>query len=238
MLKSTVYSIITVPVFAVLYTFTFMATLTAIVFAHLNFKKALTMNISIWGKGLFWLMGKRLQISGLDLIDKQKKYVLVANHCSLFDIPAIMSFFPRVSWFGRERLVKIPVFGQLLKAIDYVPMRSTGIKNTREMLSKLINKAAGFTVAMFPEGTRTVTGELGRFRKGFLHILRGGEMDLLPVTLNGFFQFKSKDRFYINFDTKLKIIVHKPISKEALVCMDDNEIVSQTRDLIESGLRN
>ncbi|MFC2129748.1 1-acyl-sn-glycerol-3-phosphate acyltransferase, partial [Bacteroidota bacterium] len=55
---------------------------------------------------------------------------LIANHTSMFDIMAIMSFNPRVSWFGQEKLLKVPLFGTMLKMIDYIPMRLANVRNT------------------------------------------------------------------------------------------------------------
>ena len=172
MAKSVFFTIITVPIFGVLYLITFCAVLLALLFSYLNMKKIVRLIIRVWANGMFRIMGKKLYVSGAEFVEEEKKYILITNHGSLFDIPAIMSFFSGVSWFGRERLLKIPLFGRVLKMIDYIPMRTTDIKNTRNMMSHLIDKSGGFTVAIFPEGTRTLDGKLGRFRKGFIHLLR------------------------------------------------------------------
>lgn len=235
MVKSIFFTIITVPVFGVLYLITFCAVLFVLLFSYLNMKKIVHLIIRVWANSMFWITGKKLYVSGAEFVGEEKKYILVTNHGSLFDIPAIMSFFPGVSWFGRERLLKIPLFGHVLKMIDYIPMRTTDIKNTRNMMSRLIDKSDGFTVAIFPEGTRTLDGKLGRFRKGFIHLLRAGTLDVLPVTLNGFYAFKPKNRFCINFDCKLKAHIHKPIRNEELIKLNDNEILAHVRNVIESA---
>lgn len=61
-------------------------------------------------------------------------------------------------------------------------------------------------------------------------------MAILPVTLNGFYDFKPKNRFYIDFSSKLSIVIHKPISADQLLNKSDNEIVSTVRSVIESAL--
>ena len=60
-------------------------------------------------------MFKKLRIEGRENLNKKDKYILIANHSSLFDIVAIVSFYPEVSWFGHERLLKIPIFKSYLK---------------------------------------------------------------------------------------------------------------------------
>lgn len=238
MVKSVFFTIITVPVFGVLYLITFCAVFFALLFSYLNMKKIVRLVIRVWANGMFWIMGKKLYVSGAEIVGEEKKYILITNHGSLFDIPAIMSFFPGVSWFGRERLLKIPLFGHVLKMIDYIPMRTTDIKNTRNMMSHLVDKSDGFTVAIFPEGTRTLDGKMSRFRKGFIHLLRAGTLDVLPVTLNGFYAFKPKNRFRINFDCKLEAHIHKPIRNAELIKLNDNEILAHVRNVIESAYNN
>ena len=66
--------------------------------------------MQFWAKSAFLIIGKKLHIEGKENIKKTGKYILIANHSSLFDIMAIISFFPGVSWFGHERLLKIPIF--------------------------------------------------------------------------------------------------------------------------------
>jgi 1-acyl-sn-glycerol-3-phosphate acyltransferase len=139
------------------------------------------------------MLGKRLRISGIEHVEKGKNYILLANHASLFDIMAILSFYPGVSWFGREHLLRIPIFGRVLKLTHYVPMKSGDLRNTKEMLSHLLEKSGSQTIAIFPEGTRTTDGSINRFRKGFVHVLKATEMSVLPVTLNGFFSAQAKE---------------------------------------------
>ncbi len=91
-------------------------------------------NARIWAKSIFFIMGKKFKVHGIENIRKDEKYILVANHASLFDIVAIMSFYPGYSWFGHERLLKVPLFSRILKMTDYVPFKEPNYKNTREMM--------------------------------------------------------------------------------------------------------
>jgi 1-acyl-sn-glycerol-3-phosphate acyltransferase len=175
-------------------------------------------------------------VEGLNNFEKNGKYILIANHSSLFDIMAITSFFPGVSWFGHERLMKIPVFSQILKMTDYVPTKKSSIRNTKLMIDRLISKSKGHTIAIFPEGTRTLDGKINDFYRGFIHVLRASDINVLPVTLNGFYVLKPKNRFYINFSSRISVIIHEPVSRESLIEKDDNEIISILKNIIESSL--
>jgi 1-acyl-sn-glycerol-3-phosphate acyltransferase len=199
-------------------------------------KRAVRFLMRFWARSVFLIMGKKLHIEGFERIIKGGKYILIANHSSLFDIIAITSFFPGVSWFGHARLMKIPVFSQILKMTDYVPMKKGSIRKTKTMIDRLINKSKGHTIAMFPEGTRTLDGKVNAFFRGFIHVLRASEINVLPVTLNGFYLFKPKNRFYINFSSRISVIIHEPLSRELLVDKDDETIISIVKNIIESSI--
>jgi 1-acyl-sn-glycerol-3-phosphate acyltransferase len=234
-MRSYIYFVISIPVFAVLYLFTAIMVIFLIIFSYLNLKGVVQVGIRFWAKSVFILIGRKLRIHGNENFNPKKKYILIANHASLFDIMAIMSFFPGVSWFGRERLVKIPVFGHLLKSIDYIPMKPSNIRNTKEMLDQMVQNSNGLTIAIFPEGTRTIDGKINDFYRGFIHVLRASELEILPVTLKGFYELKPKNRFHIKFNTKINVVIHRPIEKKELAEKNDKEIISTVKDVIESA---
>lgn len=188
-----------------------------------------------WAQSVFWVLGKRLRIYGIENYSSNRRYIIIANHASLFDIMAIMSFHPDVSWFGHERLMKVPVFNQILKMIDYMPVKEPTIKNTRQMLDEIIEKLKHRTIAIFPEGTRTLNGSMNSFFRGFIYILRASDADILPVTLNGFYSLKPKNRFHINFSAKISVVINKPISCIDLKVKADDDIIAEMKKIIESG---
>jgi 1-acyl-sn-glycerol-3-phosphate acyltransferase len=140
-----------------------------------------------------------------------------------------------VAWFGHERLLKIPLFGTLLKMTDYVAFKKPTFITTKKMLDELTEKSNNQSVAIFPEGTRTLDGNINEFYKGFIYLLRASGNGILPVTLNGFYQLKPKNRSYINFDSHLSVFIHKPIKKEELIAKTDSEIIETVRNVIESA---
>jgi 1-acyl-sn-glycerol-3-phosphate acyltransferase len=235
-MKSTIfYTVLTVSVYGILYVYTALGVFFAIIFSWLNARKPVFVMSRIWAKSVFLLMGKRIHIIGKENINKGEKYILLANHASLFDILAIVSFYPEVSWFGHERLLRVPVFGRFLKMTDYVPFREPTVTNTRHMLEQLMEKANDRTVALFPEGTRTTSGKINPFFRGFIYLFRSREIGILPVTLNGFYNFKPKTRFYINFGSRLEVVIHKPIPREELIDKNDSEIIDTVKTVIESA---
>lgn len=229
------YSIISVFLFPAQHAFTAVMIIWGLFTIAINSPIRLQRAIRFWGKGILRIMGKKLYIRGLEHIEKRKNYILLTNHASIYDIPAILAFYPRVSWLGRSYLLKVPVFGTFLEKTDYIPIDPGNIEETRNVLEQLLQKSENLTVAIFPEGTRTLNGNLQRFRKGFLHLLKNGDIDILPVTLNGFFSLKPKNRFHIDLNTKIGAVIHPPVKKTDLAGKSDDEILAEMKKIIESG---
>lgn len=235
MLPRKIHIVLSVPVFLFLYSYTAVIVFLILIMAVLRFRYGIRHLTGLYAKSVFPLMGKKIHIEGKQHIQQGERYILLANHSSLFDIIAIMAFYPDVSWFGHERLLRIPLFKQMLLMTDYIPMRVNNIKNTRIMLETLEQKARHRTVAIFPEGTRTLDGKLNSFYRGFIHLLRATENDILPVTLNGFYRLKPKNRFSIHFGSRLAVIIHPPMVGKVLAQKSDQEIMNQVIEALESA---
>jgi 1-acyl-sn-glycerol-3-phosphate acyltransferase len=234
-MRSRLYSVITVILFGVLYCYTAVGIVIVLIFAMLRIKRPIHGMFQLWAKSVFLLIGKPIKVNGLENISKGEKYILVANHGSLFDIVAITSFYPEISWFGHERLLKVPLFNWILKLTDYIPFKEPNYANTREMIEQLALKSEQKTVAIFPEGTRTLNGRINSFYRGFIYLYRVRDLEILPVTLNGFYDLKPKNRMYIDFNSKLEIVVHRPIKREELTGKTDIEIIKRVKGIIESA---
>ncbi|MFN8239703.1 MAG: lysophospholipid acyltransferase family protein [Bacteroidales bacterium] len=235
MIRISIYKVLSIIVFALLYLFTALMIIAGFPFMLLRAKGIVRSMMRFWATSVFLLMGMKIEVTGLENLLKSKRFILVANHSSLFDIIAIVSIFPDLAWFGHERLMKIPVFRQVLVLTDYIPMRKATIRNTREMVNQLIERSRKRNIAIFPEGTRTLDGRMSDFYRGFIILVRSTSTDVLPVTLNGFYSLKPKNRSYIDFSSKLSVIIHEPFSGEFLKSKSDGEIAGIIRSRIESA---
>lgn len=234
--RQNLYAFLSIPAFCILYLFTALMIFAGFPFLFLRLRRPVGSMMRFWAKGIFLLMGKKIVIEGRENIERTKKFILLANHSSLFDIIAIISVFPDIVWFGHERLMKIPVFRRVLILTGYIPMRKATYRNTREMIDNLVRTSKKHNIAIFPEGTRTLDGKMNDFYRGFIMLLRFSEVDVLPVTLDGFFRLKPKNRGYIDFNAELKMVIHKIIPGRKLTDKSDREIALTVRSVIESAM--
>jgi len=215
------------------YFLTFVMVCAAILVALLGLRGVLTALVAAWARMPFWLVGRRLHIRGGENIARTGHYLLVANHSSMYDIPAMLAVMPGMAIMGRETLLRIPVFGYFLRRIRYIPVERESFRRAPQALSEAVERTReGFSVGMFPEGTRTVDGDVQRLKRGFVRVLRQGQLDLLPVRIDGTWALKPKTHWYMDPRERIVVTVRPPIANDRLVNLPDDEIVELVRQQI------
>jgi 1-acyl-sn-glycerol-3-phosphate acyltransferase len=191
----------------------------------------------VWGHMAFLLMGRLVHVYGRFEPPADAPLLVVANHASLFDIPALMAAVPGIAIVGRDYLTRIPLFGALLGVLNYVPIDTASPRSARAALEQAARTArSGIPVGIFPEGTRTETGEVQPLKRGFVHILRKSGSALLPVRIDGTFALKPKGKLYLSPQKKIEVTIGTPVAHEALACLSDEEIMKRVREmLVELG---
>jgi 1-acyl-sn-glycerol-3-phosphate acyltransferase len=218
------------------YLFTAILVRVGIAAAAVNARGFIRRGLVFWGNLLFWVVGRRLHVLGRENRREGTPYLVLANHSSMYDIPALLAVAPDAALIGRDKLMHIPVFRMLLRAIRYIPINTDSIRQANAALEEAVRKAGqGLSIGMFPEGTRTPTGEVQRLKRGFVTVLRASGLDVLPVTIRGTFALKPKGRFTMDPRERIEAVVHPPIANSVLAGMTDAEIMEKVRLTLESG---
>ena len=123
---------------------------------------------------------------GLENIDPQKTYVVVANHQSLADIIVMYKTHMQFKWVAKESLFKIPFIGWCLSLGKHIRLtrgQYTSIKKVYREAAVWLKK--GVSVTFFPEGTRSHTGEINKFQNGAFKLAIKEKKAILPIVING-----------------------------------------------------
>lgn len=136
---------------------------------------------------LYFALCHRRRVFGREAFPREGAVLVLGNHASFLDPPLVGCSTPRMCYFlARESLARIPLFGRYLRAIGVHFVDRDG--SARAGLARAIEALqAGEVLCMFPEGTRTRTGELAEFRPGALLILRRAPVPVVPVGVRGTF---------------------------------------------------
>jgi 1-acyl-sn-glycerol-3-phosphate acyltransferase len=126
--------------------------------------------------------------------DFSKSSVMIANHQSFLDILVMTMLHPKVIMLTNNWVWNSPLFGWLVRMAGYYPV-SRGIENSTEYLEQKVN--AGYSLAVFPEGTRSADGHIKRFHKGAFFVAEKLKLDILPILIHGTGYTMSKGDFLL-----------------------------------------
>jgi uncharacterized protein len=124
-----------------------------------------------------------------------KQAVIIANHASFLDILAIGRLSPKIIFLVSDWVYNSPIFGKGVRLAGFYPV-SSGIDNGIEHLRTKIEQ--GFSLMVFPEGTRSEDNSIKRFHKGAFYLAEQFKLDIVPVVIHGYSEVLPKGDFVIN----------------------------------------
>ncbi len=145
--------------------------------------------INLWILGIFKLLeiicNITYEIKGGENIPKYS-ILIVSKHQSAFETLALFYYINKSIFIHKKQLFFIPIFGQYLKKTNMISInRSQGTASVRKILKEAKSKmSAGYSIVIFPEGTRKIPGEKPDYKSGFIGIYNETESEILPIALN------------------------------------------------------
>lgn len=115
--------------------------------------------------------------------DFSRPALIVCNHQSHVDVLAVLALNPKIIVLTNDWVRRNPLYYPVIRSAQFFAV-SDGIENNLEMLRPLV--AEGYSVLVFPEGTRSADCSIQRFHRGFSYLARGLGLDLLPLCIHGF----------------------------------------------------
>lgn len=126
--------------------------------------------------------------------DFAKPSVIIANHQSHLDLISLMALNPKLIFFTNEWVWKNPIYGYVIRKADFIPVND-GVEAHLDKIRALVER--GYSLVIFPEGTRTVDGSIGRFHKGAFYLASELGLDITPVFIHGAYDVLPKTDFML-----------------------------------------
>ena len=168
----------------------------------------------LWSRFMCWIMLLPVKVEGRELLDKKQSYVFVANHQGPYDIFLVYGYLGRsFRWMMKKSLRNIPLVGKACESAGHIMVDKSGpkaIHRTYEQAEQVLKH--GVSLVVFPEGARSFTGHMGKFRRGAFQLADELRLPVIPVTIDGSFDVLPRQKG-INFVTwhKLRLVIHAPI---------------------------
>lgn len=187
-----------------------------------------------WAAALLRCAGVKVVLENTEFLDPDRPQVLIANHTSWFDVLALAAFLPgRYVFVAKKEVRKAPFLGYTIERCGHIYIdrgdHKKALRSLEEARIKLEKEKP--TVIMFPEGTRSETGELQRFKKGAFVLAIQTGADIVPAAISGSRRVMRKHSLLIYAGT-ITVRLGSPIPVQSLTLADRDRLMGQTWDTL------
>lgn len=214
----------------------FTAIFTIICFPWKNGKVPHTIQV-LWSRSVLWFLLVPIQVTGHENINPKQSYVFVANHQSFLDVFAIYGWLPNYfKWLMKKELRKVPFVGTACAVAGHIFVDRSNpraaLQSIEHIKGELID---GLSTVIFPEGTRSKTGEMGRFKQGAFKIAMDLNLPVVPLSLSGFHDAMPPTQFFVNPRARVHLHIGKPVDLSQFE--DVNEAMTYLRECVADGIK-
>jgi 1-acyl-sn-glycerol-3-phosphate acyltransferase len=191
-----------------------------------------------WGSLYTWCNPAwPLRVVGRERIDPGATYVMVANHLSLLDILVLFRLFTHYKWVSKIENFKVPFIGWNMSLNRYIKLRRGDRQSVVAMMHACEETlAAGNSIMMFPEGTRSPSGRMRCFKPGAFELALKSGSPLLPIVIRGTSRALPKRGFVLQGRHEISITVLEPIPYEQFRHHSTEKLTLEIHDLFAREL--
>jgi 1-acyl-sn-glycerol-3-phosphate acyltransferase len=189
-----------------------------------------------------WLVlrigGISLRVSGLENIQAGHQYIFMVNHRSNIDIPVLVQSLVRfqLRWIAKKELLRVPLFGWAMWATKHIVIdRSDPLAAVKNLERAKDRIAAGISIVVFPEGTRSRDGRLLPFKRGGFLLAAQTRTDIVPVTICGSAEVLAAGEWRLHPGT-IEVFVDQPIATDGYRAGKLRVLSEQVREIIAARL--
>jgi 1-acyl-sn-glycerol-3-phosphate acyltransferase len=189
-----------------------------------------------WAWAILKTTGVRVRVQGLEHIAASRTYVFAANHQSIYDIPIVFTALPvQLRIVAKESLGRIPFMGWHLRFAGHllVDRQNPGAGIVRKM-ARLVGEHHSLIV--FPEGTRSVDGVVGRFKRGPFMLALDAGVPIVPVSIRGSRHVMLKGQLMV-CPADVLVTVHPPVETAAIGREGVRELATRVRHIVVADVQ-
>lgn len=183
----------------------------------------------------FW----KVIVEGREKIDHKQPYVIVPNHQSMLDIVFFNMLYHRLRWVSKIEIFKVPILGWEMKMVKYIELERGNKHSVVKMMESCVSSLReGISIVIFPEGTRSLTGAIGRFKTGAFQLAVKTDKPLLPVLIDGTGDILPKNGFIFRSRRVVRIRVLDPIFPGQFNTGDPEELAVRIQSLMVKAMED
>lgn len=199
-------------------------------------KQYINSAIQVWGTKFIEACHSTIEIYGKENLPTEGPIVYMSNHQSYVDIVALCSALSTIQfgYVAKKDLAKLPLYGEWIELIRSVMIDRDNPRESLKAISKGISfLKQGFSMLIFPEGTRSKSSTIGEFKKGAMKLATKPGVPIIPVSIEGTYKLY-ETQGYIK-PGNVKIMIHPPVNTAGLTKEEENALSDKIRNIIIKG---
>ena len=186
-----------------------------------------------WVYGLFRLNGIRIRVQGRENIKDGSANILISNHASLLDIPAIVAAVPLpVRFIAKKSLIWFPIFGWFMYFARHVLIdRASAVSAAKSLKKASRLMKQGISVVVFPEGTRSPDGEVKEFKRGAFLLALQSRSPIVPISISGTYEMLPRTGCCF-WPGTIDLKIGSPIPTQGLPIREVRQFEEKVRNII------
>ena len=192
-----------------------------------------------WVNKVMDLFDITINIRGKENIPMDRPCVFYANHQGYADIVVMLKATEgkQIGFIAKDSLEKLPYFGKWIRALHGVFIKRGDAKAALRSIQAGVNELKdGYSLVIFPEGTRSHGHEMGEFKAGSFKLATKAKVPVVPVTIDGSYHM-FEDRSIITSGAEVNMIIHPPIETADLDRKEASELHTRVENIIREGLK-
>jgi 1-acyl-sn-glycerol-3-phosphate acyltransferase len=190
----------------------------------------------IWAWMIFRTFAVSVELAGMENLEGLDCFVLVSNHQSLFDIPAVLLLIPReIRFLAKREIKKLPLIGFMLERSENILIdRASGGKAIRRALSAVDH---GYSICVFAEGHRFSDNQVHEFNEGAAWLAIVTKLPCVPMAISGTFDLMPPGAKFGLPRRRIRLALLPPIYTRELKGTDRAQLTEQLQAEVSAAFR-
>jgi 1-acyl-sn-glycerol-3-phosphate acyltransferase len=185
-----------------------------------------------WARQMIGLAGGRVEVTGTENLPARGGMLFVANHQGAFDIPLLIGFLPGVRGFvSKKENFRLPIVRSWMRLLGCVIIDRADLRQSAGAIARGVRDLrSGRSLVIFPEGTRSKSGQLQRFKEGSFKLATRSGVPIVPLTIDGSYRLFESHGNRITPGI-IRLHIHPPLPTAA-----GADLAERVREIIASAL--
>lgn len=189
-----------------------------------------------WGRVVLRATGSTVKVSGAENVP-DGQVIVMGNHQSYFDIMLMLGYINKpLSFIAKKELARLPLISQWMRHLGCLFLDRSQVRQATAVFQQAVEKVQkGWSMVIFPEGTRSHSADMAAFKKGSMKLPMRANVPIVPVSIDGTYKVFEGNGKRIG-PAKIKLVISPPITTDFYAEAGSGQVAELVRERVALGL--